>query len=256
MKNINKILAVLISVVTLISITGFTANAATANIFDGYKVTILDKESPAVTMRGRTTDRNVMCFVSASGTEVGTIPYSDYNAIIQKNQKVVKLSGGGTYGAPPVEGKSWEAWFADEFNKSRGLTAESRKKAVATDTAETVEKYRQEIISLVNAEREKAGLPALYADEKAMEYAQIRAQELVTSYSHTRTNGLEKPDEEIGAMNENAARGQWTPAEVMHDWMNSPGHRANILNEDAYAIGVGCYPTEGKAFYWAQEFLW
>lgn len=255
MKNRNRILSVILAISALFCMTGFTAYAATVNIFEGYKVTILDKETPAVTMRGRTTDRNVMCFVSASDQEVGVISYSDYNAMIQKNQKVVSLPGGGTYGAPPVEGKSWEAWFADEFNKYRGLVAGSREEAVASNTAETVDAYRQEIISLVNAEREKAGLPTLYADEKAMEYAQVRAQELLTSYSHTRPDGLKKPYDEIGAMNENIARGQMTPAEVVEDWMNSPGHRANILNKDAFAIGTGCYWT-GASFYWVQEFLW
>jgi uncharacterized protein YkwD len=98
-------------------------------------------------------------------------------------------------------------------------------------------------------------LPALYADEAAMEYAQERAQELVTSYSHTRPDNKEKPYDEIGAMNENIARGQFSPQEVVEDWMNSPGHRSNILNEDAFAIGVGCYST-GTSYYWAQEFLW
>lgn len=255
MKNRNKILAVLLTVAAFICTTGFTANAATANVFEGYSVTVLDKTTPAVNMRGRTNDRNVMCFVSAADQEIGAISYNDYNAIIQKNWKVVSLPGGGTYGAPPIDGKSWESWFADEFNKLRGLDAGSRKEAAASHTAETIEEYRQEVIRLVNEEREKAGLPALYADEKAMEYAQERAQELVTSYSHTRPDNKKKPYDEIGAMNENIARGQWTPAEVVDDWMNSPGHRANILNKDAFAIGVGCYSTSPSC-YWVQEFLW
>jgi len=257
MKNRSRILAVFLAVTTLICATGFTANAATAGVFEGYNVTVLDKATPAVNVRGRTTDRNVMCFVSADGKEVGAISYSDYNAIIQKNQKVVNLPGGGTYGAPPVDGKSWEDWFADEFNMYRGLDAGSRKESDQSNTDETIEEYRQEIIKLVNEEREKAGLPALYADEKAMEYAQERAQEITISFSHTRPNGLEKPFDEIGAMNENIADGNWgytTPAGVMYRWMESPGHRANILNKDAYAIGVGCY-RKGDALMWVQEFL-
>ncbi len=166
----------------------------------------------------------------------------------------MNLPGGGTWGAPPVDGKRWEEWVADEFKKYRGLDAGSREEAVATHTVETVEQYRQEVIRLVNVEREKAGLPALYTDEKAMEYAQERAHELLDSFSHTRPNGLEKPYDEIGAMNENIAVAQ-TPDAVMAAWMNSPGHRANILNDDAFAIGVGCHST-GTGFYWAQEFLW
>ena len=254
MKKPQRILSVLLTVALFCS-AGFTAHAATASIFDGYTVTILDKATPAVTVYGRTTDRNVMCFMSAQGQEVGTISYGDYNALIKKHQRIVNLPGGGTWGAPPIDGKRWEEWFADEFNKYRALDAGSREEAVATHTVETVEQYRQEVIRLVNVEREKAGLPALYADEKAMEYAQERALELVTSYSHTRPDGKEKPYDEIGAMNENIAKGQCSPAEVVEDWMNSPGHRANILNDDAFAIGVGCHPI-GPSFCWAQEFLW
>ena len=229
-------------------------SAASTKIFEGYSVTILDKATPAVNMRGRTDDRNVMCFVSAADQEVGVISYSDYNAIMEKNKKVIRYADGSSLNAPPDGYSRWHDWFADEFNKLRGLVAGSREEAVASNTAETVEEYRQEIIRLVNVEREKAGLPTLYADEKAMEYAQVRAQELTISYSHTRPNGLENPYDEIGAMNENIAGGG-TPDAVMKAWMDSSGHRANILNKEAFAIGVGCHWT-GASFYWVQEFLW
>jgi len=258
MKKTNRILAVVLTVAALFCMTGFTVNAATVNVFEGFSVTVLDQTTPAVSVTGRTTDRNVMCFMSADDREVGAISYSDYNSIVQKNRKVVNLPGGGTYGVPPVDGISWEDWFADEFNKYRSLDAGSRNEADQSNTDETIEEYRQEVIRLVNEEREKAGLPTLYADEKAMEYAQERAQEITISFSHTRPNGLEKPFDEIGVMNENIADGNWgytTPAGVMYRWMESPGHRANILNKDAYAIGVGCY-RKGNALMWVQEFLW
>ena len=231
------------------------AGTSGSGTFAGIAVNVLDKTTPAVSIQGRTNDRTVMCFVSASGQEVGVISHSDCNAIIQRNGKIISLPGGGTQGVPPVEGKSWEEWLADEFNLYRGLSTDSRKEAVTANIAETIAAYRQEVIRLVNVEREKVGLSALYADEQAMEYAQTRAQELLTSYSHTRPNGLEKPFDEIGAMNENIARGQYSPAEVVEDWMNSPGHRGNILNKDVFAIGVGCYYT-GTSYYWTQEFLW
>lgn len=229
-------------------------DGSTCTVFDGYEVTILDQATPAATMRGRVADRDVMCFVSADDREVGVISYSDYNAIIAGNQTVIQLEDGGTLGVPPNGYDSWHDWFADEFNKFRELDVSSREKAVAENTAETAEEYRQEIINLVNAEREKAGLSALYADDNGMEYAQVRAQEITISYSHTRPNGLKKPYDEIGAMNENIASGG-TPADVMKAWMESPGHRANILNKEAFAIGVGCY-WNGTSFYWVQEFLW
>jgi hypothetical protein len=254
MKNRNRILAVLLIVTAVICTTGFTANAsAVITAFEGYNVTVLDKAAPAVNMRGRVNDRNTMCFVSADGREIGSVSYRDYSAIIANNKTVVQVAGGGTLAVPPDGWDNWHEWFADEFNKLRGLTA-SRVEAAQSRKTQTIEEYRQEIIRLVNAEREKAGLPALYADEKAMEYAQIRAQEITVSYSHTRPNGLQKPYDEIGALNENIAGGG-IPDAVMKAWMNSPGHRGNILNKEAFAIGVGCYWT-GASYFWTQEFLW
>ena len=246
MKNRQRILAVLLTVM-LFCATGLTAYAATASIFDGYTVTVLDKATPAVTVYGRTTDRNVMCFMSASGQEVGTISYGDYNALIKKHQRIVNLPGGGTWGAPPVDGKRWEEWFADEFNKYRGLDAGSREEAVAANTAETIAQYRQELITLVNAEREKVGLPAYIINEKCMEYSQTRAEELVTKCSHTRPDGTNAGYEII-------ATGQASPEGAVYAWMNSPGHKAAILHESRVYVGAGVFITSNGGCYWQMYF--
>jgi hypothetical protein len=145
MKNSYKFIAVLLAAASLFCMTGFIASAATtatattttASIFDGYAITVLDQTTPAVTVMGRMNDLTVMCFLSASNQEIGVISHSDYSAIIQSNRRVVSLPGGGYYGIPPVDGKSWEQWLADEFNKYRGLDEGSREAAVETHTAET-----------------------------------------------------------------------------------------------------------------------
>jgi len=264
MKSKNKILAALLAVTMLICMTGFTANAATqaasynvsaitvdgavnTTVFDGYNVTVLDKTTPAVSVRGRTNDRNVMCFVSAADQEVGAISHSDYNAIIQKNRKVVNLPGGGTYGAPPVDGKSWEDWFADEYNKLRRLVAGSREEAVATNNAETIEKYRQELVRLVNEEREKVGLSPYIINDECMEYSQTRAEELVTLFSHTRPDGT-NAGYEICTMVGN------TPSAAVKAWMDSPPHKAAILNETRTYVGAGVYITSTGGCYWQMYF--
>ncbi len=246
MKKLQRILSVLLTV-ALFCATGLTAHAATASIFDGYTVTVLDKTTPAVTVYGRTTDRNVMCFMSASGQEVGAISYSDYNAIAQKHRRLINLPGGGTYGAPPVEGKSWEEWFADEFNKYRALDAGSREEAVATNTSETIALYRQELVTLVNAEREKVGLPAYIVNDKCMEYSQTRAEELVTLFSHTRPDGVNAGYEII------SAKGS-TPLDAVNAWMESPGHKAAILHESRVYVGAGVHITTNGGYYWQMYF--
>lgn len=201
-----------------------------------------------------------MCFVSAVDQEVGAISYSDYNAMIQKNQKVVKLPGGGTYGAPPVEGKSWEDWFSDEYNKYRGLAADSREVAVAANNSETIEKYRQELISLTNAERQAAGLPTLNKDALAMEFAQIRAQEITTHWGHSRPDGEGLTYGGV-YFTEIIHKGSSTPQGAINGWMNSDGHRAVLLGDhEDYGsrFGVGMVKSDSDMdYYWVEVFvLW
>ena len=56
------------------------------------------------------------------------------------------------------------------------------------------------------------------------------------------------------AAGENIAMGQRTPKEVMNAWMNSKGHRENILNTSFDTIGVGCYEENGT-YHWVQLFI-
>lgn len=235
------------------SVTSFAANKtadqgeAGTSTFAGYKITVLDQTTLAASVRGRTNDRNVMCFVAANGDEVGAISYADFNAIIQKHQRVVPLSGGGTYGAPPVDGKSWEDWFADEFNSYRSLAPGSREQAVAANIAEKTENYRLELVRLVNEEREKVGLPPYIIDDQCMEYSQIRVQELVTLFEHTRPDGTNAGYEII------SAKGS-APADAIQAWMESPGHKAAILNETRKYVGAGVHITSTGGYYWQMYF--
>ena len=116
-----------------------------------------------------------------------------------------------------------------------------------------------EVVRLVNEERAKAGLPALTADTALSAAAQQRAQEITVSFQHTRPGG-QAWHTVLGAYGvtymragENIAYGQKTSAAVMAGWMNSPGHKANILG-DFTRIGVGVYEKNG-ALYWTQLFI-
>lgn len=121
--------------------------------------------------------------------------------------------------------------------------------------------YADEVIRLVNVERAKQGLSALSKRDDISEYAQLRATELVTSFSHTRPNGsdplsyvMDLPG--VWGAGENIAMGYGSPESVMTGWMNSPGHRDNILSKkiDYNSIGVGCYKSGGQ-LYWVQIFV-
>ena len=118
----------------------------------------------------------------------------------------------------------------------------------------------EEIIKLVNKERESRGLNKLTMDETMMSAAQVRAQEQKTQFSHTRPDGSDAftvfAQFEIPAnyRGENLACGGISSAEtVMNLWMNSEGHCANILNGRFSRIGVGVF-TSGRYGYWCQLF--
>ena len=120
--------------------------------------------------------------------------------------------------------------------------------------------FENEVISLVNAERAKVGLPALSADSGAVEVAHIRAKEIVQSFSHTRPDGRScftaASDSGVSyrTAGENIAYGYATPQQVVSGWMNSEGHRKNILSSSFTKIGVGCYESSG-VLYWSQFFI-
>ncbi len=115
---------------------------------------------------------------------------------------------------------------------------------------------QQEVFRLVNEQRAKAGLSALTYCYAAQSAADIRAQEITQSFSHTRPNGtscftvLEGMDLTYWAVGENIAMGYTSPSAVMDGWMNSEGHRENILNSNFNAIVIGF-----KDNHWVQLFL-
>ncbi len=122
-----------------------------------------------------------------------------------------------------------------------------------------ISSYAQQVLDLVNAERAKVGLNALTYDSQLELAANTRAVEIRTSFSHTRPNGtscfttLDEIGYRYGYAGENIAYGQSTPEEVVNAWMNSQGHRENILNANYTHLGVGVYEN-GATIYWAQMF--
>ena len=130
------------------------------------------------------------------------------------------------------------------------------------EEAGSLSAYEAQVISLVNAERKKAGLSPLSANQKVTEAARLRCQEQTVSFSHTRPNGtrfssvLDEADISYMGAGENIAYGQRSAEEVMETWMNSSGHRANILREEYTEIGVGCYQDASGRLYWTQLFIY
>ncbi|WP_017434809.1 CAP domain-containing protein [Saccharococcus caldoxylosilyticus] len=123
-----------------------------------------------------------------------------------------------------------------------------------------ISQYAQQVIELTNKERARAGLPALKVDAQLSAVAQKKSQDMQQNhyFSHTSPTYGSPFDmmRDFGVTyntaGENIAKGQRTPQEVVTAWMNSPGHRANILNRQFTHIGVG-FEQSGNV--WTQMFI-
>ncbi|MEJ2856252.1 MULTISPECIES: CAP domain-containing protein [unclassified Saccharothrix] len=118
----------------------------------------------------------------------------------------------------------------------------------------------QRVVELVNEARAAAGCPAVKVDERIVKAAQAHSTDMATRdyFSHDTPEGVDFAERMKAAGypkpgGENIAQGYRTPDAVMTGWMNSEGHRRNILNCGFTAIGVGL-DTRGN--YWTQDFGW
>ena len=124
----------------------------------------------------------------------------------------------------------------------------------------SVEERVSEVIRLTNIERVKAGLSPLQHHAGLQRAAMVRAEEITRKFSHTRPDGTDSSTAlyENGvscSCGENIAAGQRTPEAVVRAWMNSPGHKAAILDPDATHIGVGvCKSPITGQWLWVQDF--
>jgi len=112
----------------------------------------------------------------------------------------------------------------------------------------------QEVLELINAERESCGLRPLTLDSDLQEDAMLRAAESVLYFAHTRPDGTGCWTAGSGSMaGENLAVAQTSPEMVVEAWMNSDLHRANILHKEYSSVGIGCVNYKG-IWFWSQAF--
>lgn len=130
----------------------------------------------------------------------------------------------------------------------------------ATPASSAVSAYEKKVVELTNQERAKNGLKPLALDTELSKVAREKSRDMQSKgyFSHTSpTYGspfemMKKFGITYRSAGENIAMGQRTPEEVVKAWMNSSGHRANILNPNYTHIGVGHISTGN---YWTQMFI-
>ena len=126
--------------------------------------------------------------------------------------------------------------------------------------------FAAQVVELVNRERASAACPALAVHDTLMRVAQAHAQDMADNdfFDHTGSDGRSTFQRLLDAgysyrlAAENIAAGVATPAEAVAFWMDSPGHRANILNCALRETGVGFVADPGDSLnygtYWVQTF--
>lgn len=133
-------------------------------------------------------------------------------------------------------------------------TSDSKSAACMVTVITKNEAYIEDVIRLTNEERAKKGLGKLTGNSRLTTAAQKRAAETAQKLSHTRPNGqswstvLKECNVKYTVAGENIAYNYYTAAEAMEGWMDSQGHKANILNAKYKNIGVGLYEKDGVKY--------
>lgn len=168
----------------------------------------------------------------------------------------------------PKVGTSSNVLFRDDFSDSATIRPSLRRASSTTNRTTNVNKLINGVLRLVNNKRANKGLKALSLNSKLQQAAQAHTQDMAVNdfFSHTGSDGSSMGDRlrrvgySYSYAAENIAAGSSTAKAVMKQWMNSPGHRANILSPNATEIGIGYYfqandsGNQPWGHYWTQNF--
>ncbi len=135
--------------------------------------------------------------------------------------------------------------------------------SITIPNIQDIKQIEKEVIRLVNVERSKRGLETLQENWQLSRCARYKSKDMVNKkyFSHySPTYGSPfKMMEDFGlrftAAGENIAKGQQSAQQVMNAWMNSPGHRSNILSSSFNQIGVGLAKDKNGVYHWTQMFM-
>ena len=243
-KRMKVFTAIFMAAVFAMSVTAYAANtpATNTNALASVNITILDSTTPAT---GNDFRGNNGYFRAADHRILGVACAASVRAVMN-NVAVTDANGNwlppGNW--PTLTGMEWSHWLAGEFNRLRGLgdngnaAVTIREQTPATPNAAlTQEQERQELIRLINAERQARGMHRLVVCDDLMAFAQIRAQEggRAGGRPHTRPNGDFVYNE--------LWSGARTARRAFDGWMNSPPHRGPMLGDGRWnrvqTFGVG-----------------
>ncbi len=284
MKHFSKLFAVICAVLSLVLSSNAVAGASVINPCNQLKVIQCADCEKNIRLIEKLCDKNcridelikmvrgycitepvIVCAQPAvNPTESVTVPVKPTEPVTVPTQPVIKPAEPVTAPTQPVikPAEPVTAPTQPAIKPAEPVTVPTQQTVEPTQpvTSEFNTTYEAEVLRLVNEQRVKYGLSLLAADNGAEEVAHLRAKEIVKSFSHTRPNGSScfTAAKELGvsyrSAGENIAYGYPNPESVVNGWMNSEGHRKNILSPSFGRIGIGCYKS-GGVLYWTQFFI-
>ncbi len=222
--------------------------------------------------------KNYICNLNSENTNITNMTVNgktvDLNSIDWKsvlNSKTICPSDTKQTAEKPATTQATEKPAETQAATEKPATTQTTaKKPVATQQAapsktevsSSVSSYEQKVVELVNVERQKAGLSSLSLDTAISNVARMKSKDMANNnyFAHqSPTYGsagdmLTKYGIKWSAWGENIASGQRTPQEVVTAWMNSPGHKANIMSTNFSKLGVGYAVNSNGTPYWTQMF--
>lgn len=222
------------------------------------KVTVSKGKSKTITLK---VSGSKDIAISNSNKDVCSASWGKWDGNTIKLTVKGKANGSATI---KVYTKKYSASTAQEIVVNVGNAGNNSDGEIIVDdiseSSDTGNSREDKVVELVNKERKAAGKNALQSDDELNAIAEVRAKEIAEKFDHTRPNGescfsaLDEAGYSYRSAAENIALNYNDSAdEVVKIWMNSSGHKANILNDDVTKIGVGYYEINGK-HYWVQVF--
>jgi uncharacterized YkwD family protein len=263
--QLKKYLSIVMCAFSLLLFTGCNDNAEEA--LDRYVPS--EKESDFTDVRyNDDSPKKVDMMALDTNTPSNKYPHSK---IIKKNVAIYKLNiGQGQKGQAPMGTTPQKREVAPDGGQAPTPAPSQKQEAPSKDQAtpakeqttpaQGLSQFEQQVVDLTNAERKKNGLPPLTADTSLSQIARKKSDDMQANnyFSHNSPTYGSPFDmiRDFGVTyktaGENIAKGQTTPQQVVNGWMNSEGHRKNILSSKFTHIGVG-FNDGGK--YWTQMFI-
>lgn len=197
--------------------------------------------------------------VSKSNCKNSTAKNTNLTSIKARLEAFLKENGINSASIPGLNTSAAKTNTASKPTTSKPTTSTPSTTATNGDYSA----FQKKVVDLVNAERAKNGLKPLTMNAELSKVATLKSQDMakLNYFDHNSpTYGspfdmMKKFGISYRTAGENIAMGQSSPEQVMQGWMNSPGHRANILKSSFTQIGVGVAKNANGQLYWTQQFI-